>query len=107
MSKNTVTAPVVAGTVRDYFRVDAKRMDRLSPEAQATVKPGARGRLHPQAIKAFNAKRKADRRYVLGATKVANTVKAEQRASLRAQGLAGERGPLSKAAKAALAQPKG
>ncbi len=103
MSKSTVTA----STVRDYFRADEARMARLSPEAQATVKDGARGRLHAQAIKSFNAKRKADRRYVLGSTKVANEVKAAQRATLQAQGLAGARGPLSKAAKAVLAQPKG
>lgn len=107
MSKSTATAPVVAGTVRAYFRAESARMDRLSPEAQATVKDGARGRLHPQAIKVFNAKRKADRRYVLGATKVATATRKDQRATLRAQGLAGERGPLSKAAKAVLAQPKG
>lgn len=103
-----MTVSVTAASVRSYFRAEAKRVDRLSPEAQATVAEGARGRLHPQAIKEFNSKRKAHRRYVLGATKADVTAKAAAREALRAQGVAvGKRGPLPKAAKVALAQSKG
>jgi hypothetical protein len=102
-----MTVSVTASTVRDYFRADAKRMGRLSPEAQATVKEGARGRLHAQAIKEFNGKRKAHRRYVLGATTNEKARREAERNTLREAGLAGTRGPLSKAAKEFLAQPKG
>lgn len=99
---------ITASTVRTYFRAEAKRMDRLSPEAQATVQRGARGRLHPQAIKEFNAKRPAHRRYVLGATKAEVARREAERDSLRKAGVpVGERGPLPKAAKAVLAQSKG
>lgn len=104
----STSTPVVASNVRDYFRADEKRMGRLSPEAQATVKEGARGRLHAQAIKEFNSKRKPHRRYALGATKVSVEAKAAHREALRAAGVeVGKRGPLPKAAKAVNAQPKG
>lgn len=99
--------PVLASTVRDYFRTDEARMARLSPEAQATVREGAKGRLHAQAVKEFNSKRRAHRRYVLGATTAHTKVTAEQRAMLREAGLAGKRGPLSKEARAYLSVPKG
>lgn len=102
----TVSA-VTAATVRDYFRADEKRMGRLSPEAQATVREGARGRLHAQAIKEFNSKRKPHRRYTLGATKAEVARKEQERLALRKAGVAvGARGPLSKEARAALATPK-
>lgn len=103
-----MTVSVTAAAVRDYFRADEKRMGRLSEAAQATVKEGARGRLHAQAIKEFNSKRKAHRRYVLGASKAEVTRKEAERAALREAGVTvGARGPLSKEAKAVLAQPKG
>lgn len=106
MSKST-TAPV-ASDVRAYFRADAKRLDSLTPEAQATVKDGARGRLHPQAIKRFNKGRRPERQYVLGATKAATEQRHAQREALVQAGVTvGKRGPLSKAAKQALAQSKG
>lgn len=102
-----MTNAVTAATVRDYFRAGAKRMGRLSPEAQATVKDGARGRLHAQAIKEFNSKRKPHRRYVLGATKAETARREQERLALRKAGVAvGQRGPLSKEARAALSQPK-
>ena len=97
------TASVVtAAMVRAYFQGSPERLAVLSPEAQKTVREGARGRLHPQAVKAFNSKRKAHRRYTLGNTTVATSTRKAQRADLMARGLTGARGPLSKAAKAAL-----
>lgn len=103
-----MTNIVTAATVRDYFRADAKRMGALSEAAQKTVTPGARGLLHPEAIKAFNGKRAKNRRYAVGNTKVKAGVTAEQRASLAEAGIpVGKRGPLSKAAKAHLRQNKG
>lgn len=102
-----VSAPVLASTVRDFYRADASRMARLSPEAQATVKVGSKGRLHKEAVSKFNKGRREHRRYVLGATSNHTEVTAAQRAVLRSKGLAGERGPLSGAAKEFLAQHKG
>lgn len=104
MTKSIVTA----ADVRAYFRADEKRMNALPAEAQATVREGARGRLHPQAIKGFNSKRRQDRRYVLGASGKAKAEVKAQRETLAAQGVTvGKRGPLSKEAKAVLAQSKG
>lgn len=95
MSKS-FTAPTAA-VVREFLR-DETRFGSLSPEAQATVREGARGRLHKEAIKRYNKGRKADRQYVLGAGTVANAERKAQRSALVAKGLAGTRGPLSKAA---------
>lgn len=103
----TNAQPVLASTVRSFFRTDEARMARLSPEAQATVREGAKGRLHREAIAKFNKGRKEHRRYVLGATTKHVEVTAKERAALRKVGLAGERGPLSASAKEYLAQSKG
>lgn len=104
MSKSTT---VTAREVREFFRADAKRLGRLSPEAQATVREGARGRLHPEAIALHNQRRRT-RTYTLGATGAAKAAKAAQRSALTEAGVAvGKRGPLSAAAKEVLAQSKG
>lgn len=106
MSKSTATAPTAAD-VRALFRTNEKRMARLDEAAQATVKEGARGRLHPQAIKEFNKGRKAHRRYVLGATKDAKAAQAALREKAAQAGVTvGKRGPLSKEAKVALGLSK-
>lgn len=101
MAKSTA-APVTAATVRAYF-ADEKRFNALPEAAQVSVRPGARGRLHPDAVKVFNAKRRTDRRYVSGATsRVTAQAKAEAaqaRAALAASGVpVGKRGPLPKVA---------
>lgn len=106
MAKATLSSPTAAD-VRATFRNDAKRLAALSPEAQATVREGARGRLHPDAIKAFNKGRKAHRRYVLGASRSAvQTRKAQREALVKAGVSVGKRGPLNAAAKEALASVK-
>lgn len=98
MSKSTVTA----ADVREFFRADEKRLARLSPEAAATVREGARGRLHPEAIKVHNSRRRT-RQYVLGASGAAVAARKQARADLAAKGVAvGKRGPLSKEALAVL-----
>lgn len=102
MSKSTVTAR----EVREFFRAEPKRLSALSDEAAATVREGARGRLHPEAIKVHNTRRRT-RQYVLGASRDAAQAVAAQRAVLREQGLAGKRGPLSREAREFLAQSKG
>lgn len=87
---------ITAATVREFLR-DEKRFAGLSEAAQRTVREGARGRLHPDAIKAYNKGRKADRRYVLGAGKAVKAEAKAKREALRAQGVAvGSRGPLPK-----------
>lgn len=92
-----MSKPVTAAVVRDYFRADEARMERLSEGARATVAQGARGRLHPEVIKAFNSRRKPQRRYVLGANKVVKAQAAAQRAALAESGVkVGTRGPLPK-----------
>lgn len=98
---------VTASDVRVYFQKDAKRLSALSDQAAHTVQPGARGQVHPDAIKAFNAKRRKDSRYVRGASGIARTVaksqaEAARKAAAEAGVTVGKRGPLSKAALAAL-----
>lgn len=105
MTANLTKSIVTAADVRAFLAADEKRLDRLSPEARKTVEPGARGRLHPQAIKVYNKGRKPERQYVLGAGRVVK----EQAATLREQAQAagaGRRGPLSAAVKETLAQSK-
>lgn len=95
-----MSAPTAA-QVRSYLRARPEKVAALSPEAQATVAEGARGRLHQDAVKVYNAKRAKSKRYVLGASKSAEAQRQADRARLRKAGLLGEnaRGPLSKAAK--------
>jgi len=93
---------LTAADVRAYFRAKPERLSALSEAAQHTVAEGARGKVHPDAIKAFNAKRRKDSRYVVGASKVvAEKSKADaqaRRAALAAAGhKVGTRGPLPKA----------
>lgn len=97
---------VTAAEVRSFYRADEKRLARLSDEARANVREGVRGRLHPEVIADHN-KRRRTVTYTTGAGVAASRARSEARAALVAQGLAGARGPLSKAAKASLATSKG
>lgn len=98
-----MSVSVTAADVRSFYRASQSKFDALSPEAQRTVAAGARGRLHPEAVKGFNKGRKSHRRYVLGASKAAVAAKAQARADLAAKGVVvGKRGPLSREALAAL-----
>lgn len=102
MSKALVTA----ATVRSFYRSNEKRFDRLSPEAQVTVREGARGRLHPEVMKDYNRGRK--NQYALGNSgAVKAQAKADREALAQAGVAVGKRGPLSAAAKEVLAQSKG
>lgn len=101
---------VTAATVRAYFREDATRVSKanLSPEAQHTLREGAKGRLHPEVIKAYNAKRRTTARYAEGANAKVKEAAEANRQTLAEAGIhVGARGPLSKEAKAFLAQRKG
>lgn len=110
MSKPTVTA----AALRNFFNADAKRLAGLSPEARKTVEfdsegRAPKGRIHAEAVKVHNQRRKVQ--YVTGATKEAVTIskesaKSAREAAAKAGVTVGKRGPLSKAAKAALSVPK-
>lgn len=106
MSKPSPTRPTLA-QVREFYRARPERVARLSERAQHTLAEGARGRVPAEVVSDYNRGRKPERQYVVGVGVKAKAEAAEQRAALREQGLAGTRGPLSKAAKAALAQSKG
>lgn len=104
MSKNTVTA----ADLRAYFNADPKRLALLDADARKTVEfnsegKAPRGRIHAQAVKVHNSRRKVQ--YVTGATKQAVAAQKEQAKKHREQaakaGLTvGARGPLSNEAKA-------
>jgi len=98
---------VTAAVVRSKMQGDTKRLAGLSDKALHTLRAGARGRLHPEVIAAYNKGRKPNQRYVLGATRQANiAAKAEAQAlreAAKAQGLTvGTRGPLPKSVVASL-----
>lgn len=105
-SKNTktVSAPTAAD-VRAFFAADEKRVARLK-NGQKTVAKGARGRLHPDVIAAYNKGRKPERQYVLGVGKARKAEAVALRAAVVAAG-GGKRGPIAKAVRESLAQPKG
>lgn len=108
--------PVTAGEVRSYFQGNEDAFNALSEAAQHTVRKGSRGRIHPEARESFNKGRKPSEQYREGAPRtVALTYKRvtssgsrnktvhvpEAQARTLAGEVAGERGPLSKAARAA------
>jgi hypothetical protein len=99
--------PVTAAVVRERMSADSKRTAGLSEAALHTLAPGARGRLHPEVISAYNKGRKPAQRYVLGATRAAVTAQKAQNVALREQAAkagitVGKRGPLPKAFLASL-----
>lgn len=98
---------VTAAVVRERMNGDSKRTAGLSDKALHTLASGARGRLHPEVIAAYNKGRKPAQRYVLGATRQASiAAKAEAtalREAAKAAGLTvGTRGPLPKSVVASL-----
>lgn len=106
MQKSTVTAR----SLREFYNADPKRLARLSDQARRTVEADSegrfpKGRVHPEAREDHNKRRRVT--YTEGATKQTLIDRTEARQALVAQGLAGKRGPLSKATKQALAQSKG
>lgn len=107
MSSKSVVAPTAAD-VRAFLRSNPKRVERLSEQAQATLREGARGRLHPEVIASYNKGRKPERQYVLGRGRLAKAEAKQARERAAEAGVeVGKRGPLPKAAKEFLAQPKG
>ena len=107
MSKRTVSVVrPTAADVRAFYRANPARLAKLPEDAQRTLAEGARGRLSPKVIADYNKGRKPERQYVLGAGKAQKAEAAALREKAVAMG-AGKRGPLPKAVREALAQPKG
>lgn len=110
MSKSTVS-PATAAQVRAFYNDPTKGAARIASLTDATcVRPGARGRLSPEAINGYNKGKPVARRYVSGATKTA--VAAQKDAAKQARDAAmtaglpvGKRGPLSNAARKAAGLP--
>lgn len=94
MSKRTVsTVRPTAADVRKFAAENPTRFAKVSDKGLHTVRPGARGRLHPEVIAAYNKGRKADRQYVLGRGKEVKAEADARRAKAVALG-AGKRGPI-------------
>jgi hypothetical protein len=104
MARKTVSVVrPTAADVRKFAAENPAKFAKVSEKAAHTLREGARGRLHPEVIAAYNKGRKPERQYVLGRGK---EVAAEAKA-LRAQAVAlgaGRRGPIRKEV---LAQMKG
>lgn len=66
-----------------------------------------RGNLPQSVVDAYNKGKRAEKRYVRGNSRSAAAEAKAQRQALVEAGVAGKRGPLGKAAKEFLAQPKG
>lgn len=84
MAKSARTsAPVTAAVVRQYFAENPAKAADLSDQARKTVQVGQRGRLSPDAIKAFNKGRKPNRRYVVGVSRTAALARQAEVTALR------------------------
>jgi len=88
---NVTTAPrnATAASVRTYFQDRPALLASLSEAAQVTVRPGARGQLHPEAIEVANKRRRPQ--YTRGADSAAKAAQrkanAEARQALRDAGV--------------------
>lgn len=109
MARITVPVNPTAADVRAFYKANPARLAKLDAKAQATVvrEDGGkiRGRLHPEVITDFNKGRKPERQYSGQGNRTAQA-HAEAKATrqvLMDAGLAGAKGPLSKAAKEFLA----
>jgi hypothetical protein len=93
-------APATKADIRADFEKSPQKYSGLSERAQHSIV--SRGQVAEDAIKVFNRGRKGHRRYVRGQGLAVKATTAAQRQRLVDAGLAGKRGPLSKAALAAL-----
>jgi hypothetical protein len=91
-----------AAALRAYYQADPKRIARLSEKAAHTVRKGARGHVHPEAVAKARGAVKA---YAVGNSKKVSQAAHDEAKSIREAarqaGLTvGERGPLPAAVKA-------
>jgi hypothetical protein len=116
------TKPPVGADVRAYFQGDTEALASLSEDAQATVVKGARGRIHPEARDKFNEGKRPSEQYTEGTprtvalsyrrvtqsgSRLKHVQVREDQARVLAGETAGERGPLSKAAREAAGEALG
>jgi hypothetical protein len=92
--------PATKADIRADFEAKPSKYAGLSEREQHSIV--SRGQASEAAIVVFNKGRKGHRRYVRGQGNVVKATRQATRSSLVEQGLAGKRGPLSKAALAAL-----
>lgn len=104
MSKSTRVTRPTASDVRSFFVANPERMAKFSEHVQHVLTPGsgARGQLPEVAITDYNKGVKPERQYVRGQGLAIKGERKSARADLIKRGLAGQRGPLSKAAQDAL-----
>lgn len=86
--------------VRQFGQANPERFAHLTDKAQHTLV--SRGQLHQSVIDTYNKGVKPERQYVRGQSKAVKADTAEARKGLIESGLAGKRGPLSKAAQESL-----
>lgn len=105
MSKSTLPSRPTAAQVRAAVKANPALVESLSEKARHTL--DSRGRMHGEVIAAYNKGKRAEKRYSLGNTASAKAQTAAARAKAVEAGLTGTRGPLSRAARESLSQPKG
>lgn len=110
----TAKTQVTASDLRTYFNADARRLAKLSDKARKTVEKVdgrfPKGQVHPEAIDLHNKTRRTVE-YTRGATAALRTAAKADAVALRERAKAagfevGDRGPLPKAAREALATAK-
>lgn len=105
MARSTRVTRPTAAQVRAFYAANPERASKFSEHVQRVITPGsgARGQLPQVVIDDYNKGVKPERQYVRGQSGAVKADRLAQRASLIKKGLAGKRGPLSKAAQEALA----
>lgn len=100
MARSTRKTRPTAADVREFYAAHPDRLAKFDAKVQHVLTPhsGARGQLPQVAIEDYNRGVKPERQYVRGQGLAVKADKQAQRAALVKQGLAGKRGPLSKAA---------
>lgn len=104
MAKSTRVTRPTAADVRAFYAAHPERAAKFSERVQHVITPksGARGQLPQCVIEDYNRGVKPERQYVRGQSGAVKADRLALRAGLIEKGLAGKRGPLSKAAQEAL-----
>lgn len=100
MPKNSLTNFSTKADIRKDFESHPEKYADLTDGQKHSIV--SRGQVAQAAIKVFNRGKKAHRVYKPGQGGVVKANRAAQRSDLVARGLAGKRGPLSKAAQDSL-----
>lgn len=101
MAKSTRITRPTAKDVRAFYAANTARTEKFSERARHTLV--SRGQLAQSVIEDYNKGVKPERQYVRGQSSAVKSDRLAVRKSLIEKGLAGKRGPLSKAARESLA----